>query len=67
MEHLEPDIIFYSIDGNPPPAILTDWKKTMRTCSAITGNETNVGDWMEAEIAEAGFVNMLEDYFKMPT
>ena len=66
---MEVDIVVRSMDPKPLPknAVLHTWKPTMYATTENAGYASDCIDWMKQEIEDAGFINVHEIDFKLPT
>ena len=66
---MEVDINLLSVPAQPIPddSVLKTWKPTMTACTENAGYAANCATWMKQEIEAAGFSNVHELDFKLPT
>ncbi len=67
IEHVELDIQPKSEDGSlPPDSILFQWNAVARGWARATGKTFLVATEVNQQIADAGFVDVVEEIFKVP-
>lgn len=66
---MEVDMEIHSMEPKvlPKDAVLHTWRPTMYAMAENAGQAADCIDWMKTEIEDAGFINVHELDFKLPT